>query len=867
MKFFFHSARLIEAKDKSGKDWEVVLIQAGKSLNNKIYPAEVLKKAVKLFNNVKAFAYEFPGKIFNHFPENARKVVPEGCARNVVGWYDNPRYASFKDSEGKTHQGIVARFHVSEGAQWLRKLLKDAWQYGKHSLLGFSIDGSGDVSETTVNGKRTLMVNSINSIDEVTLVTHPAAGGQFKRLLASKNFIEEEEAMNFLKELYNWVKNLKEGLIEGVDPEHITEEQEFSFIKFLVENEKFPPKEKLEEAGPFVSATIDRLIEMLKGNKQAEALKLLTALKEKLTKYGYPSVAKYYGYPTQAQQEEEKKRQAEAEAKKTKDEEAKKVKEEEERRKQLSEIEKVKEDVKKMQEDTLRANCRALLAESLASSDLPQPVKDKVSKLFEGKIFTKEELEKAIDLEKEVLGKLSESGDIKGLGQRKESIEVIKDSADKIQVAMDKLIDDEAEVPEKMKDIPAFTSLKEAYRTYHPDDPTISGNIDRRKHAQRLTEAITTGDFTYALGTSMTRKLVKAFKKVAFDFANIVTETGIDNFKQQERVKWGGYSTLPTITEDAAYTDLYEPRDEEATYTAGTKGGYVSVSRRAIKNDDLGLLKRIPTLVGTAAKRTLSRDVSGLLTANGTYTPTNSTVFSTLFGNYSTRALNYDNFVWADIALRGMKERGSAQDAGTATAASSTTLTDSSKSWTVDAFIGYYVRIVYGTGAGQVVAITDNDATSVTVAAWTTTPDTTSRYEISTAQNDDEVIGFAPRYLVYGLQLQRIINALQRSDRRYDNAENEDNFFKRQNVTPIFNPYLTGSTTQYYWYLIAGKDQTDIIEIGYVDNQRTPTLVIQDQPALGEVFTNDKLRWKIRYEYGLAIIENKAIIANEATTV
>jgi hypothetical protein len=72
---------------------------------------------------------------------------------------------------------------------------------------------------------------------------------------------------------------------------------------------------------------------------------------------------------------------------------------------------------------------------------------------------------------------------------------------------------------------------------------------------------------------------------------------------------------------------------------------------------------------------------------------------------------------------------------GTATSATATTLVNSAKTWTASQWINYQIRIVSGTGAGQIRTITANDATSVTVATWTTTPDATSVYSIE--GNDD----------------------------------------------------------------------------------------------------------------------------------
>lgn len=72
---------------------------------------------------------------------------------------------------------------------------------------------------------------------------------------------------------------------------------------------------------------------------------------------------------------------------------------------------------------------------------------------------------------------------------------------------------------------------------------------------------------------------------------------------------------------------------------------------------------------------------------------------------------------------------------GTATSATTTTLTQTGKTWTASQWVNAQVRIVSGTGAGQIRTITANTADTLTVATWTTTPDNTSVYQIS--GNDD----------------------------------------------------------------------------------------------------------------------------------
>lgn len=62
----------------------------------------------------------------------------------------------------------------------------------------------------------------------------------------------------------------------------------------------------------------------------------------------------------------------------------------------------------------------------------------------------------------------------------------------------------------------------------------------------------------------------------------------------------------------------------------------------------------------------------------------------------------------------------------------STTLNDTNKSWTSNAYAGYSLKITAGTGSSNpTMAISSNTSTSLTVSSsWVTTPDETSRYRI-----------------------------------------------------------------------------------------------------------------------------------------
>lgn len=68
------------------------------------------------------------------------------------------------------------------------------------------------------------------------------------------------------------------------------------------------------------------------------------------------------------------------------------------------------------------------------------------------------------------------------------------------------------------------------------------------------------------------------------------------------------------------------------------------------------------------------------------------------------------------------------------TSATGTTLTDSTLALATNAKTGAYLSIVGGTGQGQSRTVLSNTATQFTVAAWGTTPDSTSKYTLGYAQ-------------------------------------------------------------------------------------------------------------------------------------
>ena len=864
---FLSSLRLLEAKDPEGKDWNIVVIESGLGKNNRFYSDEVLKRARPLYEHVPVNLFKLGD--FDHLPDDLADLKSH-LLGNQVGWLEDPRFSEFK-ADGQTKKGILARLHIDAGAKSLRAKLLDWWEHGVMERLGLSHDAGGDTTKDPITEIEN--VDEIKEVSSVELVTFPAQGGQFLRLLASQGGTKMFEKLE--QAIFAILKKLDAALVEGIDEENITDDQVLEMLEAGVENETFYTEAKaLEAKGPFMQTVIARVIKLLQGDKKDQAIKVLTQLQTKMTKYGYPSPAKASDPPpkdqfdwkdlfpegddvdeskyTDCMKRELKAGKSMKDAAKICKIEAKKESgtgdkgDEDPNKAALDRIAKVEEDMKK-------SKSAAILEEVLGQSDLFQPVKDKIRAQFKDKIFEKKDLEESLTAEKDVLAKLSESGNVKGLGQTK--VEVTLAEADKHQIAMDLLFG--VEVKDK-KGVGPFRGIREAYRTFNPKDPDVTFQQPRNI---RITEALQTGDFAYALGVSLTRKFVKLYKLLDLPWREFVNLVPIDNFKQQERIRWGGFGELPTVLQDGEYLDIAHPTDEEATYSALKKGGLFAITRETIKNDDMNMLRQVPTRLARAAARTLSAFVWAFLKDNPTIYD-GATLFNAARGNLGSAALDFDSLGDARTAMKSMRERGNKEYAGTADADSSVSvLEDDDAEWDVAADLtGYYVRIIYGTGVGQIRKIASNTATSITVDTdFVTAPDVTSKYEVS--QYTDEKVGLKPAYLAVSTELEAIAEAILTSEYIPFVAERTRNVLR--NMAKLMTPpQLTDPND---WYLIADKAWIDMLEIGFIDGKEDPTVLVQDAPGVGAVFTRDRITYKVRHEYGGAVIDYrgfyKAVVA------
>ena len=229
-----------------------------------------------------------------------------------------------------------------------------------------------------------------------------------------------------------------------------------------------------------------------------------------------------------------------------------------------------------------------------------------------------------------------------------------------------------------------------------------------------------------------------------------------------------GWQQLPNSgiagTFAAGSCGTYHHYGPSGTATAGTTT--TITTNLTINRSIAGYTIRITAGPGAGDERTILSNTYGansIITVDSAFsaTITTSSTYQLLTGRYwffnaGTSAVGFSYYdralnTWTSRSVTGLptswgtdarlcqtySTSGSPFASGTATSATSTTLVNSAKSWTGSQWINYQVRITSGLGAGQIRTITANTGTTLTVAAWTVTPDATSQYVIE--GNDDNL--------------------------------------------------------------------------------------------------------------------------------
>jgi hypothetical protein len=274
-----------------------------------------------------------------------------------------------------------------------------------------------------------------------------------------------------------------------------------------------------------------------------------------------------------------------------------------------------------------KERCGLALERRLQESVLPEAVRQQIRARFTGRIFEDQELERELSTSLSMMAELTKAGIVRGHGYERPDIGSQITEAEKMQAAFDAMLDLDIDRA-RLGNIRGFTSIREAYARVTGDSSLAAGisglsqlgsiRVAESAPLPRITEAdTTTASFSYLLGTSMNKRLLKDYQAWPAEWQKFCSIIPIRDFKQQTRVRLGAFGSLPIVAEDTAYSAV-TLSDSAATYVPQKRGNLVTVSRETIINDDLQAIKQIPTKLAVAAAYTLAEFVYGFLTSNPT---------------------------------------------------------------------------------------------------------------------------------------------------------------------------------------------------------------------------------------------------------
>ena len=878
MKFnILQQAQVMLREAQKGKSWRVMIVEEGLSKNGRYYPGKVLEKAVGLFDKAKAFFYEWKKGEYNHLPPETQRKNPGGFPRQIAGWYSDPKFEEV-DIEGQKVRGITATLNIHDGAKWLQSMLKDAWIGGARKLLGLSIDADGSTGTREVDGRTLEVVSSIDKVYGVDLVTNPAAGGQLVRLLASyhpKN--QGGNEMDCIKKRIEMIKKLRPEILEGVNIDTLNEETATALFEKALKAEEDPAeKEKKELADKAKSLGLPETAtkeEVEKAEKEKAAAAAAGGGDAEKEKKDLEARATKVGLKSDASKEDIEKAEAAAggDGKDTDVKEDLKSVMELVKQKKFDQalamlkqmvgeggdtagqeaVKKLMKTVEGMQNKIAVTEAEVILKSTLSKSKLPEEVRKKIADRYKGRVFEAKDLETEVKIEKDVLAKLSESGEV---DLEDVDLETGRTGHQRLQASFDLMIDSDIEDGEKdvYADIKALGSLREAYVRI-TGDVNVSGEISRKK----LQEA-TTSDFSYILGTSINRRMAKDYKLQPAQWKELCEITNLKDFKKQEAIRWGGFANLETVSESTTtdFPAIAIPPDEEATYSPATRGGLVTITRRMIINDDLRALVKLPKKLARSAARTLNVFVFDLL-LNFSSTINGGTIYDSLalyhanHFNAGTAALDYDSYGDARDRLIEQKETGYTADlADDPLNASDTDFDLDSTTIAANVNVGDYIKID-AEFLGPVTVVSSANITVTSRGIWGSSAASHSANADVSVVTDD--LALEPGILWVPTDLRTMGEAILKNEYEDDTLSNRNPYKGSAKLMVLPRRTLRGDVNN--WYLTANKADIEMIEVGFVQGKKEPMLLRQDAPGVGLVFTRDVIRYKVRHEYGGTVVD------------
>jgi len=610
-------AELTPQPDTAGRVWDVTILGPStpadlitvhgreyvRSKNGRLYLAEALKNSVQLWEGCKAYDNHLTDA---EFAERAgmRSFLSEG-----VGIITEPHY----DAAAHSLCGVL-KIVDGDAAQ---KLL-DAHNLGVLQHIGLSIDAfTTEGLPVTIEGRQYDTVEGFEKVLSVDIVSQPAAGGRFNRLIAAIQ--NKREAMN------------------------MDEEQLKAMIAAIV-------AETLAALGVKTAPSVDGAPEMEAANPDAEkaAQVVADAAQQAIADAGPEATPAEVVQAAAAAAQ-----QIAATIVKDLTGEATEGR--------------AHTDEKRADERLRLLECKLLLRERLDAAKLPEGARGIVETAFSGRAFESKELDMVIKSAKAAQAAADPSGRVTGLG----GLTYMLDESDQRAIGFMEAVwgqralralesNDAHYVKERLPEW--FNSYVRAGRpsyrsnSLHPLLDWYSQVVKDPLHP-RTTEANDVGSITK---NALNVMLASAYSARAEWWAPIVREEEVTNINDTTLVRQYGFSNLDIVAEGAAYTQT-DMSDAEETASFVKHGNYVGVTLETMLKDQVGALRNIPTMIANAWYNTLSAKVAAVFTTNTATGPVltdtgalfNATALTSAGGhaNLLTAALSFTAYGAARTAM------------------------------------------------------------------------------------------------------------------------------------------------------------------------------------------------------------------------
>lgn len=126
-----------------------------------------------------------------------------------------------------------------------------------------------------------------------------------------------------------------------------------------------------------------------------------------------------------------------------------------------------------------------------------------------------------------------------------------------------------------------------------------------------------------------------------------------------------------------------------------------------------------------------------------------------------------------------------------------------------------------------------------------------------TEKDSGEPLGLSLDWIMVPPQLKATAVQINQTNTAGSNA-----FFQRfgaNNERIIVNEKLSDTND---WYFGTNQSNAPFIEVGFLDGIRQPQIFLANQPTVGTQFTADQLQYKVKFVYGLAIIDFRGVGKN-----